>query len=63
MSGKGTTDTLFVVRRMREEGRDEKKKFFADIKKAFNTAPKKVMERAARKRGLPEVTVTAVVGL
>ena len=39
MPGRGTTDVLFVVRRMEEEYRNKKKKLylhFVDIEKAFD---------------------------
>ena len=39
MPGRGTTDALFVVRRMQEEDRNKKKKLymcFVDIEKAFD---------------------------
>ena len=58
MPGKGATDTLFVVRRMQEEYRDKKKKLYmclVDIEKAFDRVPRKVLEWAMRKKGLPEV--------
>ena len=66
MLGRGTTDALFVVQRMQEEYRDKKKKFymcFVDIEKAFDRVPRKVMEWAMRKKGLPEVIVRAVMSL
>ena len=43
MPGRGTTDALFVVRRMQEEYRDKKKKLymcFVDIEKAFDKVPR-----------------------
>ena len=46
MPGRGTTDALFVVRRMQEEYRDKKKKLymcFVDIEKTFDRDPRKVM--------------------
>ena len=66
MPGRGTTDALFVVRRMQEKYRDKKEKLymcFVNIEKAFDRVPRKVMERAIRKRGLPEVIVRAVMSL
>ena len=66
MPGRGTTDALFVVRRMQEEYRDKKKKLymcFMDIEKAFDRVPRKVMKWAMRKKGLPEVIVRAVMSL
>ena len=47
MPGKGTTEALFVARRMQEEYRDKKKKLymcFVDIEKAFDRVPRKMME-------------------
>ena len=61
-----TTDALLVVRRMQEKYRDKKKKSyicFGDIEKAFNRVPRKLMEWAMRKEGLPEVIVSAVMSL
>ena len=66
MPGRGTTDALLVARRMQEEYRDKKKKlymYFVDIEKAFGRVPRKVMEGAMRKKGLPEVIVRAVMSL
>ena len=66
MPGTGTTDALRVARRMQEEYRDKKKKLymcFKNIEKAFDRLLKKVMERAMRKKGLPEVIVRAVMNL
>ena len=58
MPGRGTTDTSFVVQRRQEEYRDKKRKLymcFVDIENAFDRVPRKVMEWAMRKKGLPEV--------
>ena len=66
MPGRGTTDALFVVRRMQDESRDKEKKLymcFVDIEKAFDRVPRKVMKRAMRKKGLPEVILRAVMSL
>ena len=66
MPGRGTTDALFVARRMQEEKRDKKKKLymgFVDIEKAFDIVPKKVMEWATTKKGLTKVIVRAVMSL
>ena len=51
---------------MQEEYRDKKKKLymcFVNIEKAFDRVPRKVIERAMRKKGLPEVIVRAVMSL
>ena len=66
MPGRGTTDALFVVQRMQEEYRDNKKELymcFVDIEKAFDRLPRKVIESTMRKKGLPEVIVRAVMSL
>ena len=60
MSGRETTEALFVVKNMQEKYRDKKKKLykcFVDIEKALDRVPRKVMELAMKKRGLPEVVV------
>ena len=36
---------------------------FVDIEKAFDTVPRKVVEWAMRKKGLPKVIVRAVMSL
>ena len=66
MRGKGTTDALFIFRRMQEEFRGREKKLymcFVDLEKAFDRVPKKVIEWAFRKKTLPEVLVKAVMSL
>ena len=66
MPGKGTTDALFILRRMQEEFRRREKKLymcFVDLEKAFDRVPRKVMKSALRKKILPEVLVKAVMSL
>lgn len=66
MPGKGTMDALFVVRRLQEEYRAKGRNLymcFVDLEKAFDRVPRKVMEWAMRKKGLPEVMVKAVMSL
>ena len=66
MPGRGMTDAMFVVQRMKEEYRDKKKKLymcFVDIEKAFDRVSRKVMEWGMRKKGLPEAIVRAVMNL
>ena len=66
MPGKGTTDALFAVQRLLKEYRDKKKKLylcFVDIEKTFDRVPRKIMEWAMRKKGLPEVIVRVVMSL
>ena len=56
--GKGTKNARFIVRRMQEEYQKKDKKLhmcFVDMEKAFDRAPRKVMEWALRKKGLSEV--------
>ena len=66
MPGRGTTNALFVARRMHEEYRLKKKKLytcFVDIEKAFDRVSRKVMDWAMRKKGLSEVIVRAAMSL
>ena len=66
MPGKGTTDALFILRRMQEDFRGREKKLFmcfVDLEKAFDRVPRKMMEWALRKKSLPEVLVKAVMSL
>ena len=66
MPGRGTTDALFEVRRMQEEYKDKKKKFYmcsVDIEKTFDRVSRKVMEWVMRKKSLLEVIVRAVMSL
>ena len=64
MPRRGTTNALFVVRRMQEEYRGKVKKLymcFVSIEKAFDRVPRKVTKRAMREKDLPEVTARAVI--
>ena len=64
--GKGTIAALFLVRRLQEEHRAKGKKMymcFADLEKAFDRVPRRVMKWAMRKKGLPEILVKAVMSL
>ena len=66
MPGKGTINAVFILRRLQEEYLDEEKKFymcFVDLDKAFYRVPRKVLEWAMRKKGIPEVMVRAVMSL
>ena len=66
MPGKGTTHALFILRRMPEEFREREQKLFmcfVDLEKAFDRAPRKVMEWALKRKGFAEVLVKAVMSL
>ena len=66
MSGKETIDALFLVRRLQEEHRAKDKRMymcFVDLEKTFDRVPRRVMEWAMRKKGLPEILVKAVMSL
>ena len=66
MPGKGTMDALFILRRMQEEYREKDKKMymcFVDLEKAFDRVPRRVLEWALRRRGVPEVMVKAVMSM
>ena len=66
MTGKGTVDAIFIVRRMQEEYQKKDKKLymcFVNMEKAFDRVPRKVMEWAMRKKGPSEIIVRAVMSL
>ena len=52
--GKGTVDAIFIVRRMEEYQKKNKKLYmcFVDMEKAFDRVSRKVMEWAMRKKNL-----------
>ena len=66
MPGKGTIDAVFILRRIQEEYLAKQKKLymcFVDLEKAFHGVPRKVVEWAMRKKGIPEALFTAVMSL
>ena len=66
MPGKDTIDAVFILRRKQEEYLAKQKKLhmcFVDQEKAFNRVPRKVVEWAMRKKGIPGALVTALMSL
>ena len=66
MFGKGAIDALFLVRRLQDEHRAKDKRMymcFVDLEKAFDRVPRRVMEWAMRKKGVPEILVKVVLSL
>ena len=64
--GRGTTDAIFVVRQMQEKYLAANKRHcmaFADLEKAFDRVPQKVIWWALRKLGADEWIVRLVQGL
>ena len=64
MPGRGTTDAIFGARRMQEVYVGRKKNLFmcfVDLEKAFDRVPRRVIEWAMRRRGVPELLVRAVM--
>ena len=66
MPERGTSDAVFMLRRMQSESHTKRKKLFmcfVDLHKAFNGVPKKVLELAMREKGIPDVLVRSVMSL
>ena len=66
LPGKGTTDAVFIFRQIQEECLAKQKKLymcFVDQEKAFDRVPRKVVEWAMRKKGIPEPLFGAVMSL
>ena len=66
MPGKCTIDAVFFLWRIQQEYLSKQKKLymcFVDLEKAFDRVPRKVVEWAMRKKGIPEALATAVMSL
>ena len=66
MPGKDTIDAVFILRQIQEGYFAKQKKLytcFVDPEKAFDRIPRKVVEWAMRKKGIPEALVTVVMSL
>ena len=64
--GRGTTDTIFVVRQLQEKYLAANKRLymaFVDLEKAFDREPRKVIRWALRKLGVEEWIVRLVQGM
>jgi len=66
MKGKGTTDTICIVRQMQEKFRAKGKKLyfgFVDLEKAFDRVPREAIRWAMHKLGVEEWLVSAVMSM
>ena len=66
MPERGTIDAVFIWRKQQEEYHAKGKKLymcFVDLEKTFDRVPRKVLECAKRKKGMPEVLARSVMSL
>ena len=66
MPERGTIDIVFILRSLQEEYYAKGKKLYmcvVDLEKAFDRVPWKVLERALRKKQIPEVLTRSVNSL
>jgi Reverse transcriptase (RNA-dependent DNA polymerase) len=62
--GRSTTGAIFILRMLQEKYSQKKKKLyhvFVDLEKAFDRVPRKVIEWALRRKGIPEQMVAAIM--
>ena len=66
MSGKGTIDAVVILRRIQEEYLAKQEKLYMsyiDLEDTFDRVRRKFEELAMRKKGIPDVLVTAVMSM
>ena len=66
MPGKGTINAVFIFRRIQEEYLSKQRKqdmSLVDLKKSFDRVPRKVVEWAMMKKGIPEALVRALMSM
>ena len=66
MSGRSTTDAIFILRQLQEKYCQNKQKLyhiFVDLEKAFDKVPRRVVQWALRKALIPEYMVQLVMAL
>ena len=64
--GKGTTDAIFIVRRIQEKFREKGRNLyyaFIDLEKAYDRVPREVVRWALRKAGVKEWLVETVMAM
>ena len=59
MPGKGTTDAIFIMRKVEEKHHAKKKLYyaFADLEKKFDRVPREVLRLVLRKMGVDEIAL------
>ena len=64
MSGKGTTDAIFIMRQVQEKHQANKKKLdYVDLEKAFDRVPREVVRWTLRKLGVDEWLIRTFMAL
>ena len=66
MPGRGTIDTVFILRRMQKGYHAKGKKFYiciVDLEKAFDRIQRNMLQWAMSKKGIPEVMAISVISL